>query len=104
MTTPNFALASKWLVPAALLLGLTLAQTALASITPAQQAQIKVGMTMAEVRQLLGEPAHTVRLRHTNGPTWKYDLNDGSVHKDYELDFSATDQVEWIELRNYSRN
>jgi hypothetical protein len=104
MTTPRLNLARKWLLPVGLLFCLATAQTALASISPAQRDQIKIGMTMAEVRQVLGEPAHSVRLRHTNGPTWKYDLDDGSMHKDYELDFSASGQVEWIELHDYDTN
>jgi outer membrane protein assembly factor BamE (lipoprotein component of BamABCDE complex) len=62
------------------------------TVTVAQQAQIKPGMTRDQVRLTLGRPAHNVKYRAEPGRTWTYGVA-GSEEKVFDIDFAADGKV-----------
>jgi hypothetical protein len=60
---------------AALAFGTATAQAANGvTVTESEGALVKVGMSAAEVQQILGRPAHIFSYRSAPGPTWTYNV------------------------------
>jgi outer membrane protein assembly factor BamE (lipoprotein component of BamABCDE complex) len=62
------------------------------SVTPEQEATVKIGMTTAEVRAAIGRPAHSLKFRKTPGGTWIYDVNEINIpatHTVFYVDFGT---------------
>ena len=60
------------------------------SVTPEQEATVKIGMTAAEVRAAIGRPAHSLKFRKSPGGTWIYDVNEINIpatHTVFYVDF-----------------
>jgi outer membrane protein assembly factor BamE (lipoprotein component of BamABCDE complex) len=65
-------------------------------VTTAQQNAVQVGMSRAEVRALLGRPAHNVKYRDEPGRTWTYGINahaNAGAEMVFDVDFSADGRV-----------
>ena len=66
------------------------------TVTPKQAVTIKPGMTSAEVRALIGRPAHSLKFRKDPGRTWIYDVNEANIpntHTVFYVDFGADNKV-----------
>ena len=80
---------------AALVLSSTVAQADNGfTISTSRESAITLGMSAAEVQQLLGRPARAVRYRNSPGPVWTYKVTDPLFGRtDFIIDFSADERV-----------
>lgn len=65
-------------------------------VTPKELVAVKPGMTSAQVRDLLGRPAHSLKFRNAQGRTWIYDVNEVNIpntHTVFYVDFGAENKV-----------
>lgn len=80
-----------------------LAEPAGVTVVESQEASIKVGMTSAEVRQILGRPQRINQYRNQPGATYAYVLV-GKYDTVFEVDFGSDGKVintdERIEMRD----
>ena len=59
-----------------------------------QEAQIKVGMSQDQVRQIIGRPVRMEQFGNEPGPTWTYDVVGGLGHVSmFDVDFGADGRV-----------
>jgi hypothetical protein len=92
MTVHHIPHATRLLLGATLLLGAVAAQAAAGyTVTAVQEASVTPGMTAAQVRQALGQPARDVHYRSEPGATWSYDLAGSGAMLD--VDFGANGHV-----------
>ena len=65
------------------------------TLMQAQEAQITVGMSRSEVRDLLGRPAHNVKYMNEPGRSWTYGVLGTAVPRNtvFDIDFSADGKV-----------
>lgn len=64
------------------------------TITTSRENAVVMGMTMSEVRQLLGQPARAVQYFSTPGPVWTYRVVGPLFGKtEFNVDFSADGRV-----------
>jgi outer membrane protein assembly factor BamE (lipoprotein component of BamABCDE complex) len=56
-------------------------------------AAIRTGMTTAEVRQILGQPAQVFKFRNATGPSWNYRISGSSGTLEFGIDFDAEGKV-----------
>src|SRR5258706_15360331 len=64
---------TRWLLAIGLAFGAAAAQAALGvAVAKTQQTAVKVGMSAAEVQQILGRPAEILNFRSAPGPSWTY--------------------------------
>lgn len=72
------------------------------TVSPSQEAQIKVGMTADQVKQEIGRPAENVKFPNEVGPTWSYEvvgsLSDSSSTL-FDVDFGANGTVASVSQR-----
>lgn len=83
---------------AALLAGLV-AEPAAAAVTEARALQAKRGMTVDEVKALLGEPDKVAKYARKPGQTWTYRLLTGDP-RELDLDFTEAGMVSTVEIRD----
>ena len=93
--------AATWLFAAAMALGAAVAQAAGGvSVTTSQASSVKIGMTTADVEQILGRPAHAVTYRNAQGPTWIYHVIDPTFGiTDFDVSFGADGKVVYASER-----
>ena len=77
------------------------------NVTEQQEHQVKIGMSQAEVRRILGPPMESVQYRNAPGPKWFYDVTGTAIPVPtvFEVAFDAHGNV--ISAREYpdlSRN
>ena len=64
------------------------------TITTSRENVIAIGMSTAEVQQLLGRPARDVRYRSSPGPVWTYRVVDPLFGKtEFHVEFGPDDRV-----------
>jgi hypothetical protein len=64
------------------------------TVTPAQEHNVKAGLTADEVRQVLGKPAHIERFMGEPGPVWTYAVSGGlSPTALFEVSFGPDGKV-----------
>jgi hypothetical protein len=64
------------------------------TVNQKQEAQIKVGMSQDEVRQIVGQPVRVDKFGSEPGPTWTYDVAGGLGHVSmFDVDFGADGRV-----------
>src|SRR5258706_14248328 len=83
------------LVVAGLALGAALTQAAFGVlVTRTQEAAVKIGMSAAEVQQILGRPARDVTYNNASGPSWNYYVA-GTVYgtTEFGVDFGRDGKV-----------
>lgn len=67
------------------------------TVTPAQEALIKKGMTVEEVQQALGQPSRNVHYRNELGATWTYAVVGGTNEQAVlDVDFAANGTVSTV--------
>lgn len=71
------------------------------SVWPSDEQKVKPGMTMDEVKQVLGQPSTNVKFRNESGPTWTYSVINGTDEQRaiFEVDFSADGKVASMDQR-----
>jgi outer membrane protein assembly factor BamE (lipoprotein component of BamABCDE complex) len=89
--------------PSSLFAGLVLAAAAMTAsadyvITSAQASRIATGMTMQEVRDLLGKPKSD-RKFGTGLVTWTYDLRPTDEYIVFDVEFDSAEHVKRVEKR-----
>ena len=101
MKSPVDLRATRWLFAAAIAFGAAAAEAASGvSITQSDEASVKVGMTTADVEQVLGRPARVVNYRTAPGPTWTYHVIAAPFGMtDFEVSFGADGKVVWANER-----
>lgn len=102
MTSKINLRSTRWLLIAGLAFGVAAAQAASGvSVTESQKTAVKVGMTAAEVEQILGRPAHVVSYRSAPGPTWTYRVFGANPFgmTDFDVSFGADSKVVWSSER-----
>jgi hypothetical protein len=101
--TSRFALrATRFVLAAALAFGTATLQAASGiAVNQYQEAAVKVGMTAAEVRQVLGRPAQVIKYYGAPGPSWTYEVVEGRYGStQFGVDFSADGTV--VSAREYA--
>lgn len=76
-------------------------------VNAAQQASVKVGMSRAQVNDLLGQPKHNRKYRSELGRTWTYGvlgLGSGRMQTIFDVDFTADGRVRAKSQRQESVN
>ena len=64
------------------------------SIATARENVVTIGMSMAEVQQLLGPPARADQYRSTPGPVWTYKVIDPLFGRtEFNVEFGADGRV-----------
>jgi len=63
------------------------------SITRTQEAAVRLGMSTAEVRQILGRPAEILKYRSAPGPSWHYRIVGSAGAVDFDVDFDSDGRV-----------
>ena len=86
---------SVWLLSTVLAFYAAVAQAAGGfSITQSDEGRVTVGMTQAEVQQVLGPPARTRHYPNSPGPSWSYDVRGAPFGRtDFDIDFGADGKV-----------
>lgn len=86
---------SRCLLAAGLVFGATAAMAADGyTVNEKQEAQIKVGMSQAQVRQIVGQPMRMEQFGNEPGPTWTYDVVGGLGYVSmFDIDFGADGRV-----------
>lgn len=86
---------TRWLLVAGLAFGAAAAQAAGGvSMTQSQEAKVAVGMSTAEVQQILGRPADIVKYRNEPGPTWIYEVIGAPFGMtEFDVDFGSDGRV-----------
>lgn len=83
----------KWVAAAGLAFVVALAQAASGFwVNPGQQALVRPGMSMAEVRQTLGHPTQNIKYRNQPGRTFTYKVM-GTLDTLFDVDFDADGTV-----------
>jgi hypothetical protein len=58
------------------------------TITASREDAVAIGMSTAEVQQLLGRPARAVQYRASPGPVWTYNVNGALFGRtEFNIDF-----------------
>ena len=93
--------APRLLLAAGLMLGAVAAQAASGfSITPADEQRVSVGMSEAEVMQVLGRPSRNQHFMNEPGLTWTYEVPAGlESHTLFDIDFGADGKVTSVNER-----
>lgn len=83
------------LLAATLVLGAAAVQAASGvAVSKYQENAVKVGMTPAEVQQILGRPAQILNYRGAPGPSWNYYVVEGKYgNTQFGVDFGSDGTV-----------
>ncbi len=94
---------TRWLLAIGLAFGAAGAQAALGvTVTKTQETAVKVGMSAAEVQQILGRPAQVFNFRSAPGPSWTYYVVEAAYGTvEFDVDFSSDGRV--VSAREFSR-
>lgn len=64
------------------------------TITTSRENDVAIGMSTAEIQQLLGRPARAVQYRNAPGPLWTYRVVDPLFGRtDFNVEFGADGRV-----------
>lgn len=66
------------------------------SVSLDEEQQVQIGMSPAEVQQVIGQPSRKVKYRNEPGPTWTYSVNgigDSLNPSLFEVNFDANGRV-----------
>jgi len=101
MNTTLKMAAPRLLLAAGLLLGAVAAQAASGfSISPADEQKVSVGMSQAEVMQVLGRPSRNQHFMNEPGLTWTYEVPAGLESRTlFDIDFGADGKVASVNER-----
>jgi len=93
MTSNLFSRTPRTLLAAGLFLGVAAAQAASGyRVDKRQESLVSVGMSTAEVQQVLGRPESNVKYHNEPGPTFTYRLT-GDEQTLFDVDFDANGKV-----------
>lgn len=81
--------APRFCVAAGLVIGAAAAQAAGGfTVTRHQESQVSPGMSMEQVRQVLGPPQRAIKYRNEPGPTYTYQVSDDEQTL-FDVDFDS---------------
>ena len=64
------------------------------TVTTSRESVVAIGMSMSEVRQLLGTPARADQYRNTPGPVWTYRVVDPLFGRtEFNVEFGSDGRV-----------
>lgn len=99
MTLRFISLAPRLLAAAGLVMGAAAAQAAPGYwVTQQQETMVSPGMSMQQVRQILGPPERNVHYRNQPGPTYTYRVINEEEHL-FDVDFGPDGMVKTMNER-----